>query len=295
MTQQPAQPHLTTIGAPRHLQEATTRANKHKRKTYLTQKIKVGLALALALLLLTPGVASTQFPTWASLIYAALILTIETYTSFTKPTREWVSARETAENIKRHTWLYAVRGAPYDKGDDTDNAFKYHTHLIGVSKQKGMTRYPAVSCEVTASTAAIRDGSFTRRQSIYLEHRARPMLAWYKARATHHKRLGLLWKTVLTLAQLTAMTLLVGQLAGWWRIDLSSILGALIAAAASWSGAKQHPYLASIYKDTATNLENRIQALKNAGEKEWGTLVTGYEGTLQEATKQWGAFRLGYN
>ena len=78
-------------------------------------------------------------------------------------------------------------------------------------------------------------------------------------------------------------------------MDLSSILGALIAAAASLSGAKQHPYLASIYKDTATNLENRVQGLKNANEKEWGTLVTGYENTLQEATKQWGAFRLGHN
>lgn len=295
MTQQPEQPHLTVIGTPSNLQEAATRANKYKRKTYVTQKIKVGLALALALLLLTPGVASTQIPTWASLIYAALILTIETYVSATKPTREWVGARETAENIKRHTWLYAVRGAPYDKGEDADNAFKYHTYLIGVSKQKGMRRYPAVSCEVTPSTAAIRDGSFTRRQSIYLEHRAQPMLAWYKARTTHHKRLGLLWKTVLTLSQLTTITLLVGQLAGWWHVDLSSILGALIAAAASWSGAKQHPYLASIYKDTATNLGDRIQGLKNANEKEWGTLVTRYEDTLQEATKQWGAFRLGHN
>lgn len=200
MTQQPEQPHLTTIGTPSNLQEAATRANKHKRKTYLTQKIKVGLALALALLLLTPGVANTQAPTWASLIYAALILTIETYASATKPTRRWVSARETAENIKRHTWLYAVRGAPYNKGDDTDNAFKYHTYLIGLSKQEGKRRYPAVSCEVTPSAATIRDGSFTRRQSIYLEHRAQPMLAWYKARATHHKRLGALWKTQLTLS-----------------------------------------------------------------------------------------------
>lgn len=295
MTQQPTQPHLTIIGTPSNLQEATTRANKHKRKTYVTQKIKVGLALTLALLLLTPGVASTQIPAWASLIYAALILIIETYVSATKPTRRWVSARETAENIKRHTWLYAVRGAPYDQGDDADNAFKYHTYLIRLSKQEGMRRYPAVSCEVTPSTAAIRDSSFSRRQSIYLEHRAHPILAWYKARAVHHKRLGVLWKTVLMLAQLTAMTLLVGQLSGWWHVDLSSILGALIAAAASWSGAKQHPYLASIYKDTATNLGDRIQGLKNAGEKEWGTLVKGYEDTLQEATKQWGAFRLGHN
>lgn len=272
MTQQPKQPHLSIIGTPSNLQKATTRANKHKRKTCLAQKIKVGLALALALLLLTPGVANTQAPTWASLIYAALILTIETYASATKPTRRWVSAREIAENIKRHTWLYAVRGAPYDQGDDADNAFKYHTYLIGVSKQKGMKRYPAVSCEVTPSTAVIRDGSFTRRQSIYLEHRARPILAWYKARATHHKRFGMLWKTLLILAQLTAMTLLVGQLAGWWHVDLSSILGALIAAAASWSGAKQHPHLTTIYKDTVTNLENRIQGLKNADEKEWGTV-----------------------
>ena len=295
MTKQPAQPHLTVIGTPSNLQEATTRANKYKRKTYLTQKIKVGLALALALLLLTPGVASTQIPAGASLTYAAVILLLEIYTSCARPTRNWVSARETAENIKRHTWLYAVRGAPYDKGDDADNAFKYHTYLIGLSKQEGMKRYPAVSCEVTPSTAVIRDGSFTWRQSIYLEHRAQPILAWYKARATHHKRLGLLWKTLLTLAQLTTITLLVGQLAGWWHVDLSSILGALIAAAASWSGAKQHPYLASIYKDTATNLENRIQGLKNANEKEWGTLVKGYESTLQEATKQWGAFRLGHN
>ena len=147
MTQQPPQPHLTTIGTPSNLQEAATRANKYKRKTYLTQKIKVGLALALALLLLTPGITSTQAPAWASLIYAVLILTIETYVSATKPTRRWVSAREIVENIKRHTWLYAVRGAPYDKGDDADNAFKYHTYLIGVSKQKGMRRYPAVSCK----------------------------------------------------------------------------------------------------------------------------------------------------
>lgn len=100
MTQQPTQPHLTIIGTPSNLQEATTRANKHKRKTYLTQKIKVGLALTLALLLLTPGVSSTQIPAWASLIYAALILTIETYASATKPTQEWVEARSAAENIK---------------------------------------------------------------------------------------------------------------------------------------------------------------------------------------------------
>lgn len=295
MTQQPAQPHLTIIGTPSNLQEATTRANKYKRKTYVTQKIKIGLALTLALILLTPGVASTQIPAWASLTYAAAILLLEIYTSCARSTRNWVRARETVENIKRHTWLYAVHGAPYDQGDDADDAFKYHTYLIGISKQEGMRRYPAVSCEVTPSTAAIRDSSFSQRQSIYLEHRAHPMLNWYKERATHHKRLGVLWKTVLTLAQLTAMTLLVGQLSGWWHVDLSSILGSLIAAAASWSGAKQHPYLASIYKDTATNLGDWVQGLKNADEKEWGTLVTGCEETLQGATKQWGAFRLGHN
>ena len=80
MTKQPAQPHLTVIGTPSNLQEATTRANKYKRKTYVTQKIKVGLALTLALILLTPGVASTQIPAWASLMYAAVILLLEIYT-----------------------------------------------------------------------------------------------------------------------------------------------------------------------------------------------------------------------
>lgn len=148
MTQQPKQPHLTVIGTPSNLQKATTRANKHKRKTYLAQKIKVGLALALALLLLTPGVANTQAPAWASLIYAALILTIETYASATKPTRRWVSAREIAENIKRHTWLCAVRGAPYDKGDDADNAFQIpHVSHRAIQAGRDERRYPAVSCK----------------------------------------------------------------------------------------------------------------------------------------------------
>lgn len=315
MTQQPAQPHLTVIGTPSNLQEAATRANKNKRKTYLAQKIKVGLALALALLLLTPGITSTQAPTWASLIYAALILIIETYTSSTKPTREWVEARSVAENIKTCTWLYAAHGSPYNTGNDAEDNLRYridlarngqkfqvghipahtHTRRHTLSRVQTQQRKPAEGVGVTAEATIIRQTGFQERKETYLQGRAHPMLNWYKARATHHKRLGVLWKTILTLAQLTAITLLVGQLAGWWHVDLSSILGALIAAAASWSGAKQHPYLATIYKATVANLGNRIQGLKNADEKEWGTLVTRYEDTLQEATKQWGAFRLGHN
>lgn len=315
MTQQPAQPHLTTIGAPSNLQEATTRADKHKRKTYLLQKIKVGSALTLALILLTPGVASTQTPVWASLIYTALILTIETYVSATKPTREWVIARSVAEKIKTCTWLYAVHGTPYDTGNDVEDTLRYridlaiagqafqlahipsrtHTRKHTLTRVYTQQKKPAKGIGVTAETTIIRQTRFQERKETYLQGRAYPMLDWYKARATHHKKLGALWKTILTLAQLTTITLLTGQIAGWWHIDLSAILGALIAAVTSWSETKQHPHLANLYKGTAENLENQVYELENADEKQWGALTNKYERTLTGATTEWGAFRLGHN
>lgn len=315
MPQQLTQPHLTVIGTPSNLQEATTHANKHKRKTYLTQKIKVGSALTLALLLLTPGVAGTQIPAWASLVYTALILIVQAYSSVTKPTREWVEARSAAENIKTCTWLYAVHGSPYDTGNDTEDNLKYridlakagqkfqlaHIHNRAYTRRHTLSRVqmqqkaPAKGVGVTAETNIIRQTKFQERKGTYLAGRAHPMLNWYKARATHHKRLGAFWKTVLTLAQLTAIALPIGQIAGWWHVDLTAILGALIGAAASWSEAKQHPHLANLYKFTAVNLENQVHDLENADEKQWGALTNKYEHTLTKATTEWGAFRLGHN
>lgn len=315
MTQQPEQPHLTVIGTPSNLQEAAIRANKYKRKTYLAQKIKVGLALALALLLLTPGTTNTQAPTWASLIYAALILTIETYASATKPTREWVETRSAAENIKTCTWLYAVHGSPYDTGNDTEDNLQYRIDLAGagqkfqlahiptrtytrrhtISRIRAQQKKPAKGVGVTVETNIIRQTGFQERKETYLKGRAQPMLNWYKARATHHKKIGALWKTILIIAQLTAITLPIGQIAGWWNVDLSAIIGALIAAVASWSETKQHPHLANLYKGTAVNLENQVHELEDSDEKQWGALTNKYERTLTKATTEWGAFRLGQN
>ena len=59
---------------------------------------------------------------------------------------------------------------------------------------------------------------------------------------------------------------------------------------------EKHPILATLYKNTVTELEKWLPELTNyPKEQDWGYLVGKYEEILTDATKKWGEFRLNNN
>lgn len=233
----------------------------------------------------------------SALFATVMVFVLDITASLYKPTKKWVTCRTLTEDVKSSTWLYAAHGSPYDTENNANDTSKYRADLLKYSRQQDLTLYSVNPPHyISPNTKVIRESSFTRREEIYLHNRAKPMLEWYRKRATHHRRLGWFWKITLTISEVTAIVLLAGQATGVWGSNLSAILGAFLAAGTSWSAAKKHPILANLYKNTVTELEKLLPDLKNyPKEQDWGYLVGKYEEILTNATKQWGEFRLNNN
>lgn len=278
------------------LRRVFVQADKYKRITYGLSQAKIVLGMVVAGSMIMFEKLDNRSWLLVALFATIMMFILDITASLYKPTKKWVTCRMLSEDIKRATWLYAVHGSPYDTENTANDTSKYRADLLKYSRQQDLKPYSVNPHYISPNTKVIRESSFTRREEIYLHNRAKPMLEWYRKRATHHRRLGWLWKTILTISEVTAIVLLAGQATGVWGSNLSAILGAFFAAGTSWSAAKKHPILANLYKNTVTELEKWLPDLKNyPKERDWGYLVGKYEETLKEATEKWGEFRLNNN
>lgn len=271
-------------------------ADKYKRITYGFSQAKIVLGMVVAGSMIMFEKLDDRSWLLVALFATVMVFMLDVIVGLYKPTKKWVTCRTLAEGVKSNTWLYAVHGSPYDTENTANDTSKYRSDLLKHSKQQNLKPYGATSYYISPNTKIIRESSFTRREEIYLHNRAKPMLEWYRKRATHHRRLGWFWKITLTISEITAIALLAGQATGAWGANLSAILSAFLAAGTAWTAAKKHPILANLYKNTVTELEKRLPDLKNyPKEQDWGYLVYKYEETLKEATEKWGDFRLNNN
>lgn len=271
-------------------------ADKYKRITYGFSQAKIVLGMVVAGSMIMFEKLDDRSWLLVALFATVIVFMLNVIVGLYKPTKKWVTYRTLSEDVKRATWLYAVHGSPYDTENTANDTSKYRSDLLKYSKQQNLKPYGVNSHYISPNTKVIRESSFTRREEIYLHNRAKPMLEWYRKRATHHRRLDWFWKIILTISEVTAIVLLAGQATGVWDSNLSAILGAFLAAGTSWSAAKKHPILANLYKNTVTELEKWLPELKNyPKEKDWGYLVGKYEEILTDATKKWGEFRLTNN
>lgn len=278
------------------LRRVFVQADKHKRITYGFSQTKIVLGMVVAGSMIMFEKLDDRSWLLVALFATIMLFMLDIAASLYKPTKRWVTYRILSEGVKCATWLYAVHGSPYDTENTANDTFKYRADLLKYSRQQDLKSYSVNPHYISPNTKVIRESSFTRREEIYLHNRAKPMLEWYRKRASHHRRLGWFWKITLTISEVTAIVLLAGQATGVWGSNLSAILGAFLAAGTSWSAAKKHPILANLYKNTVTELEKWLPELKNyPKEQDWGHLVGKYEEILTNATKQWGEFRLNNN
>ena len=286
----------TGFTASKLFNKVSAQADKYKRITYGFSQAKILLGMVVAGSMIMLEAHTDRFWLFIALAATILVFILDIIIRLYKPTKKWVTYRTLTEDVKSSTWLYAAHGSPYDTENNANDTSKYRADLLKYSKQQDLKLYSVNTHYISPNTKIIRESSFTRREEIYLHNRAKPMLEWYRKRATHHRRLGWFWKTILTISEVTAIVLLAGQATGVWGSNLSAILGAFLAAGTSWSAAKKHPILANLYKNTVTELEKWLPELKNyPKEKDWGYLVGKYEEILTDATKKWGEFRLNNN
>lgn len=286
----------TGFTASKLFNKVSTQADKYKRITYGISQSKIVLGMIVAGSIIMFEVHTDRFWLFIALTTTILVFILDLVAGVYKPTKKWVTYRTLTEDVKSSTWLYATHGSPYDTENNANDTSKYRADLFKYSRQQDLKPYSVNPNYISPNTKVIRESSFTRREEIYLHNRAKPMLEWYRKRATHHRRLGWFWKTILTISEVTAIVLLAGQATGVWGSNLSAILGVFLAASTSWSVAKKHPILANLYKNTVTELEKWLPELKNyPKEQDWGYLVGKYEEILTNATKKWGEFRLNNN
>ena len=286
----------TGFTASKLFNKVSAQADKYKRITYSFYQAKILLGMVVAGSMIMFEAHANRFWLFIALSATILVFILDTIVRLYKPTNKWVTYRTLTEGVKSTTWLYAVHGSPYNTENTANDTFKYRSDLLKYFKKQNLNPYNANPHYISPNTKVIRESSFTRREEIYFHNRAKPMLEWYKKRATHHRRLGWFWKIALTISEVTAIVLLAGQVTGIWDSNLSAILGAFLAAGTSWSAAKKHPILANLYKNTVTELEKWLPELKNyPKEQDWGYLVGKYEEILTDATKKWGEFRLNNN
>ncbi len=211
----------------------------------------------------------------------------------------WYEARAAAEEVKSLAWRYAVRGAPFDRVDEsTDDAeARFIAELSRIADNNDLLAPPDPSGEITDAMRALRSApdDDTRREA-YLEHRVKDQQHWYAMRARHNDAVAARWD--LLFYAVIAVAVFAGAFLAS-NTDSSRALGPVVALAAGGSGAvvgwvavRRYASLARSYRAVARQLSHiAALAYQKDTHEEWVAFVADVEQTIMREHAQWLAVR----
>ncbi len=97
----------------------------------------------------------------------------------------WYELRATAEAIKSSAWCYAMRAAPFDPSDQTEEAVE-RLFLEQLDAATAELDYPPpveAGDEITPAMRHLHDAPTAEQREVYLEGRLQDQLSWYSGAA----------------------------------------------------------------------------------------------------------------
>jgi hypothetical protein len=185
----------------------------------------------------------------------------------------WFDGRAVAESVKTATWRYMMRAEPFASDATCDREF---TQQLTAAREErpelplAIGRLTRSAQQITNRMREVRQQPLPERRAFYLTDRLDDQATWYQQKATAAQRSAMLWFVLGLLAQVAAVALAVGRVAGWLpSLNPIGVLTALAAAFTAWSQLGRHDELGRSYAlafDELLTMKELVgAAMTNAG------------------------------
>lgn len=224
-----------------------------------------------------------------------MILLVEFALRASRPEERWYDGRALAESTKSLAWRYAVGAVPFALESDERAVERRYVdqvaELLGDAPDTGIeaTRRPAVS----GAMRALRSADLADRKRSYLSGRVQEQQGWYVRKSAVNARLARRWHRLLLAFGFGGIAAAFARAFGVVDFDLAGVAGALIAASAAWTSAKQHAMLTRAYRYAANELliaDSRLQLVTD--ETEWAAEAADAEEAISREHTMWRASRI---
>jgi hypothetical protein len=250
--------------------------------------------IALPLVGIAAGVIAIWVPSVGvvTVIAVAFIVLLRLLHRNTHADATWYELRATAEAIKSVAWCYAVRAAPFDPPDQTEEAAErlFLERLDSATAELAFPPPVEAGDEVTPAMRRLHDAPATEQRAVYLEGRLQDQLAWY-SRATRRNATYAVRFEVLHLV-ISALVVVAGALvvAGVEIAPVLTIGAGTAGAAVAWADVRRYRTLSRSYAQTARHLTLlRSRARLEDTPEEWIAFVSEVERTVGAEHSQWRA------
>lgn len=224
-----------------------------------------------------------------------VILLVEFSLRSSRPEERWYDGRALAESTKSLAWRYAVGAVPFALESDERAVERRYVdqvaELLEDAPDTGIqaTRRPAVS----DAMRTLRAADLSDRQRAYLSGRVRDQQGWYVRKSEVNARLARRWHLLLLAFGFVGIAAAFARAFGVVDFDLAGVAGALIAASAAWTSAKQHAMLTRAYRYAANELliaDSRLQLVTD--ESDWAAEAADAEEAISREHTMWRASRI---
>lgn len=226
-----------------------------------------------------------------TMVAFAVALVVEILLWTQQPERDWYAGRAVAESVKTLAWRYAVAGAPFPADVAQPKAVYAERVAEVVAQGEQRLSMEGDDPSPTRAMAALREASFERRRTTYLENRLQEQKEWYTSRARDNRRRALRWRIALIAGEVAAIVIAGVQAFGPYDVDVSGVLAAAVASGAAWLGTRRHSTLATSYSMAARELVLVRAKLLEADEASWADAVAEAEKSMGREHRLWLASR----
>ena len=252
--------------------------------------------IALPLVGVAAGVTAIWVPSVGvvTVIAVAFIVLLRLLHRNTHSDATWYELRATAESIKSVAWCYAVRAAPFDAPDQSEEAAErlFLERLDAATAELSFPPPVEAGDEVTPAMRHLRDAPPDEQRVVYLAGRLQDQLGWYGragvGNATYATRFEVLHLVI------SALVVVAGALvvAGVEIAPLLTIGAGTVGAAIAGADVRRYRTLSRSYAQTARHLTLlRSRACLEDTHDEWIAFVGDVERTIGAEHAEWRAER----
>lgn len=224
----------------------------------------------------------------------AIALLARLYLLAGQPERTWYEGRAAAESAKTLAWRYAVGGKPFGIDQDPNEV---DNHLIERLKEiltdldaESLTMPSGNAKQITDKMHHVRRMSLEERKRAYRVGRIEDQLDWYCRKAQWNKKRSEKWNLCLISIEAVGIIMAVATAVGWPGLNVLGLLGAVVAAGASWTQTKQHSNLMRAYSVAAHEISAINDCIRlHRTEESWAQFVNESEDAISREHTLWRA------
>ncbi len=275
------------------LYQAAEQLSKRGQSRFLRLRAAELFGLVIAALFMAVDADSLRgSAAWLGLFFFVLALVIRVSQLAEKYERQWYEGRAVAESVKSASWLYSVKGHPYQNEDAAADLTATVRGLLDGMEQLDVAAGPDLEI-VTTWMKQTRYIDLPSRIGVYCTHRVDDQLSWYRQKAIWNKTRARRWFGGMVLLEASAVLLGLLRALGHFEFDWLGVLAAAAAGAGAWQQTKSYSALSKSYSATSHDVTLARHELGDQGDAEghWAEAAHNAEAAFSREHTLWLARR----